>query len=278
MKIYSLITCIAIVLFLLSCEEQMIPIPEPPTPGEGRVLLIEDYTGVNCVPCYNANILVSAVIEENPESVVALGIHGDLQSEPVTGSKYDFRYEDPFEWEINSGLQGKPAASFNRITLPGGSKVKSNVNTWQPIIDAELQKEQVVEIKAISTYDAATRRASIDISVIPLVDIPGDVLLHAVISESDLIDSQNSTIPPPDNIILDYKHKHVMKKSLTGLNGALVDSDLVTEEIYRDRYDYTIPPEDNAEWIPEHMEVTVFVTSVEQDNEVLQAVQIKLLQ
>lgn len=263
-------------LFLMACEEQCIKIPEAPTPPGGRIMLLEDYTGVNCVPCFGANILIESVLDANPNSIVTFGIHGDLQSEPVSGSTFDFRYPDPFEWETNANIIGKPAGSFNRVTLPNGTKVKSGTNTWQGFIDTELQRAQVAEIKMLSDYDPTSRTTDIDISVIPLEFISGEVYVHVVISESHLIDSQNSPAEPPNNIVLDYEHNHVMKSSLTGLTGAFLASDLQPDEIYRYRVSYTVPDEVNLEWIPENMEITAFVTAADRDGEVQQAFQIHL--
>ena len=150
--------------------------------AEGRVMLLEDYTGVNCVPCFAANAFVEAVLDANPESVVTYGIHGDLQSEPVSGSKYDFRYPDAFEFEINANIIGKPSASFNRTTLPNGRKVQPNTASWQAFIDTELEKELVAEIRMLSTYNADTRQADIDVTVVPRENISGEVLVHVIIT------------------------------------------------------------------------------------------------
>jgi len=54
---------ILIAIVASACEEQMIPIPEAPEVAEGRVILIEDMTGVNCPPCQGAIVLLDGVID-----------------------------------------------------------------------------------------------------------------------------------------------------------------------------------------------------------------------
>lgn len=269
---------VLIAVISTSCEEQMIPIPEAPQVAEGRVILIEDMTGVNCPPCQGAIVLLEGVIEQNKGSVIVYGVHGKIQSEPIEDSKYDFRYEDAANLERDFNPPGKPAASFNRINIDGvaGKKVKIGFNTWQPYIDAELVKPQVAEVKINSVYNSETRVAEIEVAMIPLEDIDGEINVHVVITESHLIDPQKSQT---QGVIKEFEHNHVFKKSLTGgIQGKGLTTDAKSGEIYRYNESYTLPDEDNGEWIAENMEVIAFVTATDRDGEVQQAAQIHLVE
>lgn len=271
-KLISLAFIVIAAFTFFSCEEQMIPIPDRVIAAEGRVMLIEDMTGVSCVPCFGANIILDEVLELNKGSVVIYGIHGNIQTAPKSSSKYDFRYEDAIALELDMNVVGKPSAAFNRTTFSNGGRIKLNSATWQPIIDQELVKPQVAEIKMLSTFDPTTRKTRIDISVIPLEDIDGEINVHVAISESYLLDSQDS----PTGTIEDYEHSHVYKKSLTGLQGDFLITDAKADETLRKSYTYTVPEEVNGEWIPENMEITAFITAKDRDGEVQQAAQIHL--
>lgn len=258
----------------MSCEEQMIMIPEAPDATEGRVMLIEDMTGANCPPCHEAILLLDEFILENKGSIILYGVHGIIQSEPIEDSKYDFRYEDAQNLEREFNPPGKPAASFNRITFSNGTKVKINSATWASFIDGELVKPQVAELLVKSTYDSESRQAEIDLSMIPLEDISGEVSVHVVITESHLIDPQKSQ---SQGVIKDFEHNHVYKKSLTGgIQGSFLATDAQSGEIYRYKASYTLPEEINGEWIPENMEVVAFITASDRNNEVQQAAQVHL--
>jgi len=254
----------------------MIPTPEPPEPV-GRVMLIEDMTGVNCPPCHGAITLVESNMQTYKGSIIAYGIHGNVQSNPISGSKYDFRYPDAAALEANFRIMGKPAASFNRKQFTNGSRAKNNFNTWQAEIDEELQKPHVMDILMQSSYDSETRTADIDISVIPLESMSGSLSLHVVITESHLIDPQKTQISGQPTID-DFEHNHVMKASLTGLPGKPIGENVAANEIIKETISYTIPAEANGEWIAENMEIIAFVTASDRNDEVQQAAQISLVE
>lgn len=259
---------------LVACEEQPIPIPEPVIPTEGRVMLLEDLTGVQCVPCHNANLFIEALLEVTDGSVVTYGIHGDLQSEPHTESKYDFRYPDAANLEFSIDFLGKPSALFNRVAQSNGMEAQTNPATWQAFVDEELAKPQVIEIELLSTFDNNTRRIGIDLSVIALEPIEGETNIHVVVTESHLFDVQST--PPPDGIVIEYEHNHVMKASLTGLQGDFLSEGLEENIPVRRSYSYTIPEASNGEWNPDNIEIIAFVTAQDRNGEVQQAAQIGL--
>ncbi len=254
-------------VFFMACEEQPIPIPDPVVSTDGRVMLIEDFTGVNCVPCFGATAFINGVLAENENSVIALGIHGGLQSEPIDGSKYDFRFQDAMDLESNFNVIGKPAATFNRVDVATGRKVQLNSSTWQRFIDQELQRRQVADLFITTSYSPETRQVEIEVSAVPLEDIDGLVNVHVIMAESHLLDSQNS----PSGVVVDFEHNHVLKESLTSLQGNVLGTNIIRGEIYRERYTYSIPATDNGQWLPENMEVIAFVTAAERSNSVQQA-------
>ncbi len=254
-----------------SCEEQPIPIPDPVIPAEGRVILLEDLTGVQCVPCHNANLFIEALLEETDGAVVTYGIHGDLQSEPHTESRYDFRYPDAASLEFSVDFLGKPSALFNRVVQNNGREAQTNPATWQAFVDAELSKPQVMEILIETAFDESTRRIDIEVTAIALEDIPGQTSIHMVITESHLFDVQST--PPPDGIVIEYEHNHVMKASLTGLQGDFLSEGLQQNESIRRTYSYTLPEAFDGEWNPDNIDIVAFVTAADRANEVQQAAQ-----
>lgn len=261
-------------LILSSCEEQMIPIPERPAFTEGRVMLIEDVTGVKCVPCYNANIYITNLLKESNGAVVTYGIHMGAQSDPHSTSKYDFRTPDVMELEATVDGFGQPRAMFNRVLQSNGRKAQINSATWQPYVDAELTKPNFLKLDMTSEYNPNSRTMQLEVEVTPLVDVSGETNLHVVITENHLIDPQSS----PDGVIEDYEHNHVMKESLTGVTGQFLSDGLIAFENQNLSFTYSLPAEDNGEWIAENIEVVAFVTSKAQNDEVLQAGQIHMVE
>lgn len=272
MRYISLLILIS--LLITSCEEQMIPLPERSLVPTGRVVLMEEFTGVRCGPCYDASFVAKELVDAANGAIVIYAVHGGpIQSEPLPESIYDFNYNDPTELSLSAGLIGKPGAMFNRVPNEFGNRIAS-LSKWEGLIEDELAKPQVATVAIDSDYNAETRTASLNLRIVPLQDIDGDVMLHVSISESHLIDYQLSQEDPPE--VPDFEHNHVMKASLTGLNGDAIGQDLKRNEIIERPFTYSLPAEVNGEWIPENMEVTAFITSAALGGEVLQAAQVHM--
>ena len=263
----------ALCLFLYSCDEMCTPIPDPVTVPDGRVIMIEELTGVSCTPCAAASAILEDILNNYDGAVVAYGVHGGFQSEPRPDSKYNFVNDDAEELENYLINFSKPAASFNRTESPDMSIVYVQPASWQAIVDQEVVKPQVADVAIVSTYDQVSRRVDIDISIRSLENITGGVNLVVAISESNLIDPQSAV----GGDIIDFKHKHVLKKLLTSVAGdPIASSGINTGESVQATYSYTIPAEVNGEWIPENMEITAFITADDRNGEIQQAAQIHL--
>lgn len=269
---YSL-SLFGFLLFAFSCNEISTLIPPPVVVEDNRVIMIEELTGVSCVPCAPAAAILEDIIDNADGAVVAYGIHGRSQSEPRPESKYDFRNEDAEELESYLVDIGKPAASFNRVASSTGSLSYGKAVTWQAFVDQELSKPQVADIDITSTYDAVTRRVDIAVNATSLENITGVINLVVAISESNLIDPQSAS----SGDIIDFKHKHVLKKLLTPVLGnPIASTGMSSGQRESTNFSYTIPAELNGEWIPENMEITAFITAEDRNGEIQQAAQIHL--
>lgn len=265
-KIYPLLIIAAL---LAACEEQPVLIPDFVVPETDKVVLIEELTGVSCPNCPAGAAIVSSILDQFEGLVVAIGIHGELQAEPKSNSKYDFRNQDALDLENElRPFWGKPAAAINRVFFEGeDNATTTSRGLWASFVEQELQKPQQVGINITSDYNESTRVASFNISVSTLVEIPGDIQLHVAITESHLIDPQDDI----NVTIQEYEHNHVLKELVTQLSGDGIGSNLSANQILNRPYSYTIPAASNGEWNPDNMEVIAFVTSTALDGEVLQA-------
>ncbi len=263
-------------LLVISCEEQMIPLPERSLVPTGRVVLMEEFTGVRCGPCFDASFVAKELVEGANGALVIYAVHGGpIQSEPLPQSIYDFNYTDPTELTLSADLFGKPGAMFNRVSNEFGSRI-ANLSKWEGVLEAELAKPQLATLNIDSEYDPNNRTATINVRTVPLRDLEGDIFLHIAISESHLIDYQLSQATPPE--VPDFEHNHVMKVSLTGLNGDRIGTDLERNLIIERPFTYSVPQEVKGEWIPENMEVTAFLTSSALDGEVIHAAQVHMVE
>lgn len=254
---------------LISCEEQPVTIPEFSVTETGKVVLVEELTGVSCPNCPKGAAVIESIHALFGSSVVSYGVHGKQLTKPKDNSKYDFRNPDAEELEdFLAPFWGKPAASINRVFFEGeDNATTTSIEQWPSFVDQELQKEQLLEIAIDSEYDENSRTTTINIGVSALSDIPGNLQLHVAITESHLIDPQDDI----NTTIQDFEHNHVLKELITQLLGDDIVSNITANQSVNRTYSYTVPEENNGEWTVDNMEIIVFVTSTDNDGEVIQA-------
>jgi len=248
-------------------------VPEFVAPISDRVILLEELTGVRCPNCPAGSLKVEDLLQLFEGQIVAMAIHGDVLSEPLDESKYDFRSADAEELEhYLLPFWGKPAAAVNRI-VSDGQQAFLNPDTWSGYIEAELAKEHVLDIQLSTTYDESTRALTVNMGIIPLKDMSGTFNISLAITESHIIDAQlNSTV-----VIPDFEHNHVFREMLTAVPGDFLASELTKNEVINKSFSFTLPTDDDL-WVAENCHVIGFVSLNEENSkEVLQAAQAEVV-
>jgi len=264
-----LIFCFSLFIIFISCDEKPVDIPEFSVPDTGKTVLIEELTGVSCPNCPAGSARLQSLIQLFEGSVIGVSVHGDFLSDPVTASEFDFRNEEGVKLEeYLSPWFGKPCATFNRIQVENASEFAiSNIGLWQQIVEEELAKPQSIEIQLNTQFDESTREMSVSAGIIPLENIDGDIRISVMLTESHIIDAQLNQ----SEVILDYEHNHVLRKMITSFDGDVLSSGLIEDNILNASYSFVLP-EEQGWWIPENMEVIVFISKVtENSKEILQA-------
>jgi len=112
----KLLVLFGMILFFSACEEQMVVIPIDPTITSGKVVLVEELTGVSCPNCPAGSARLEGMLQTFPNNLVVVGIHGGFLAEPVSDSKYDLRSDAGVHLDqFLKDYLGKPSAYFNRL-------------------------------------------------------------------------------------------------------------------------------------------------------------------
>lgn len=230
--------------FFTSCYEVPVLIPELAIPDSERVVLLEDLTGVQCPNCPKGSATIEGMLEIFDENLAVIGIHGRLQAAPLPESKYDFR--TPFAENLEQyhrPFLGKPSAVINRMTFAGEFfKAVDLVDLWPSYVQSELSEPPLIDLFALSSYDSASRKLTIDFTMIPKIDIPDPVKLSIFLTESHIIDIQETI----GSIIEDFEHNHVLRTMLTQFDGDPLG--VLKDGVPLKRtYTYTVPDEFKAE-------------------------------
>ena len=270
MKFKNLSFIFIAICFFYSCEEEMVMIPDFDLTDTGRVILVEELTGVNCPNCPAGASQLETILTAFEGSVVVVGIHGDLLTQPVTGSVYDFRTEASKDIEDSFLFFGKPSAVINRNNYGEDKPFGLLAQQWNSNILAEVSLPQTVELSIEKTYDAATREMTVKVIAGALVDLNESLHLTVLLTEDNIIDAQKNV----SEIIPDYKHKHVLRTVLSDNNlGDLISSGLAANEGFNRSFTYTLPDEDGT-WVAENINI---VAHIRTDDVVLQAAEVHLV-
>ncbi|MDF1694420.1 MAG: Omp28-related outer membrane protein [Saprospiraceae bacterium] len=272
----NILCLIGLIIFFGACEEKMVVIPVFDPIQSGRVILVEELTGVRCPNCPAGSERLSSIATLYPDNIVIVGVHGTDLTKPLDESKYDFRNQDAIDLEnFLKPYLGKPAAYFNRVFFDEleGDWGNSFNGQWQGYFERELEKPQVLELSITKSYDPETRALDITVGALALEDLSGEFKVTIMLTESEIVDAQDDQ----NTIIEEYTHKHVLREIITNYDGDQFASILEQGKPVSKQYTYTVPEDDTGLWNDDHIEVVAFIANTEgESEEVLQAGQTHL--
>lgn len=214
-----------------------------------RAILIEDFTGQNCVNCPNA----TAAIEElqatyGADNVIAVGIHsGPFAHE---GSNMGAAYmplgtKQGDEYYSHWGIEAQPGMYVNRVS--GG--ILYDTVLLLEAVPTLLGQETPLNLSVEATFDAESRQLSAEITGFTSDAVDGK--LQVYITEDGIIDTQ---LMPDGSENTAYEHNHVFRASIT--SDAYGDSfSLATGETRTASYTYTVP----SDWNADNIAIVAFV-------------------
>ena len=215
----------------------------------GRNVLIEDFTGQNCLNCPTATQTIVELQEAYGDgSVVAVAIHsGDFgymrgdrnRPYPLTtelGDSY-FRH-----W----GLSAQPIGMINR-------RSPSDYGDWRTQVHEELGKLARANIVTQTKYDEESRTADITVRV-TATDGTLDGKLQLWLTEDSIVGGQRMPDGTWNN---EYLHRHVFRDAVNGAWGT--DIHLAEGETLEESFTYTLA--EDKEWVARHMDVVAFVAT-----------------
>lgn len=246
MKIRNMLFAAAALLAAASCSN--IDSDERYTyvkPAEvGRCVLIEDFTGQKCVNCPPANDEIEKLQEQyGADTVIAVGIHSGgfgfagNKKYPVglmtdTGNEYYYTYR----WA------SQPWGLINRTQNSGTPA------DWGTLVYNEIQKKAPVSITISNAYDANTRTATIDVSMLGINSVSGKLQVWVI--EDGIVAMQYQ---PNGSITENYVHNHVFRAAVNGTWGedVSVDEGATVSKLY------TLTLDDK--WVAENVSIVAFV-------------------
>lgn len=232
---------------------------------EDKVVLIEEFTGVQCVNCPAGSAEIENLLGIHGKKLVAVSIHAGFFAEKFDNSRFDFKTQETENVQSFLGEpEGYPSAVVDRKIFSGEPDLQVSQQSWAGYIAQQLQVKSPINMKVINTFNASTRQLTASIEVTSTEDLSNQELaLTAYLTETNIEDPQLT----PTGVVNNYKHKHVLRKVLSPFSGESIKNSWPIGQTRTYTYSFTVP----ASWKSENCHVVAFVHKAVSSKEVVQA-------
>jgi len=281
--LYSLILILP--MFWISCDtiedDQKLVYPKGQTSettpitvssSEQKVLL-EDYTGWQCVNCPRAAAKANEMITKYGEQLVVMSVHATAFANPSSSNNnLDFRTEYGEKWAVDFGCNSLPTGIINRTKI-GSAYTIGDANWDSQIQNTLTNQNHIMNINLGVDYIQSDNMILVSTENEFLEDCTFPTLISVLVLESGIIgvqknsDAAYGTTPKIEN----FEFNHVLRKN------ALIDYSLSLMPVNQGtkiNKNYLIEVDPDIQDISKCM-VVVFVTNAE-TKEVVQVNEINL--
>lgn len=233
------------------------------TTPQNKKVILEEFTGVNCVYCPQGHTIANNIKNANPDNVFLINIHVGNFATPGAGQP-DFRTSFGTAIANQSGLTGYPAGTVNRTVFSGlgmatGSTAMGRGN-WTNASNQILGQSSYVNVAVQGQINAQTNELTVTVETYYTGSSP------VATNKLNVALLQNNTLGPQTggNMGNNYNHMHRLVHMLTGQWG----TDITTTSagsFNSQSFTYTIPAAYNG--IPVEigeLELVAFVTETQQ--------------
>jgi hypothetical protein len=214
------------------------------TTPQNKKVILEEFTGVNCVWCPAGHTIANAIKASNPNNVFLINIHVGSFATPGVGQP-DFR--TPFGTAIvnQTGIAGYPAGTVNRTVFPGSAQngttgTAMSRNFWTAAANQTIAQSSYVNVATTATINATTRLLTVLVEAYYTGSSP------VTTNKLNVAFLQNNTTGAQvgGNQGDNYNHQHRLIHMLTGQWGETINTTTAGTFVTR-TYTYTIPADYN---------------------------------
>lgn len=232
------------------------------TPANKNVIL-EEYTGTNCVFCPDGHKIAQQIVTANPGRVFAINIHQG--SFAGTNPNYTTQWGNALA--AQTGLTGYPSGTINRHVFSGTTTALSR-STWVANSATIMGTASPVNIAAQSSIDWSTRILTVVVEVYYTGNAANDSnKLNVALLQNDILGPQTggATYNPTMMVGSLYRHMHMLRDLLTGQWGVNIPT-TTTGTFFTQTFTYTVPAHiNNVNINLEDIEVIAFVSEGTQE-------------
>ncbi len=232
-----------------------------------RNVLIEDFTGHQCVYCPAAADLAHALYEANPTRVFIASIHagptgmGDFQL--VTPPNYPINFTNPQGLEIGTyfgindgGFIGNPRGTVNRYN---NGFIFQSPAQWSSMMNDQLSQNNLkVNIQSALNYYPQTKGAYLHVEVEKLdQNLTNQLGIVSYILEDSLVGDQKMSDNSHNS---SYIHRDIHRGNLGGqaFGRSLTNNDIIDGKYYVN-YSFVVPNQLDGNYNAENMHLLIYV-------------------
>lgn len=249
-------------------------IESPVQTPEVKNVLVEDFTGVQCINCPDAHDKLQAEINATGR-VVGISMHSKFQDDDLTETKQKMTDSLADQLQTFLGFPGfKPNGAVDRVlqTTVFPNRICDDRNNWHASIARQLALSTPVNIALGRSYNASMRELTITVELHYTAAQPDSDKLTVYLTEDSIITAQLLA----DGVTVDtnYVHNYVFRGAVTNIFGDQLNYNLAAGTVIRKVYKTTIT---KALWKPEQMNIVAFVHRYKGRKDILQTKSIKVM-
>lgn len=209
------------------------------TTPENRKVILEEFTGINCVFCPDGHTIANQIKSSYPDDFFVINIHAGGFANP-SGNQPDFRTPDGEAIRANWSVTSFPSGMVNRTTFSGGSPVQGR-GTWASSTDQLVVQDSYVNVALEGSIDVTTNELTILVEAFYTGSSPEATNFLTVAL------MQNNTLGPQTggNMGNMYNHQHRLVDIITPTFGEVITTTSAGSFVER-TYTYSIPANYNG--------------------------------
>lgn len=213
---------VALLTFFIACDKV-----DPPFKQQNNIttdtntyvqkVLIEDFTGHRCGNCPRAHEKMHELKNLYGKKMVGLAIHSGFFAMPLPPS-YPDDFRTPEGEEITSafGITQYPSGMVNRKSY-NGNLILSH-DSWSEAVYEIMQQQPIIGIQIQNNFQQNNTILTTSITLKILQSISSPLKLCVFLSEDSIVSPQTDYSLNP-NLIPNYVHMHMLRKSFNGTWG-----------------------------------------------------------
>lgn len=207
-----------------------------------KKVLLEEYTGINCVYCPDGHKIASQFEAANPGNVFLINIHQGGYATPSAGQP-DFRTNFGDSLANQTGLTGYPSGTVNRHVFSGAATQLSR-SAWVASGTTIMSQASYVNLGLVDTFNLATRELKVVVEMyFTGTTAPSSVNLNVALLQDNVQGPQTGGATYNPTQVLPngkYNHMHMLRHMLTGQWGEVITTTTQGTLVTR-TYTYTLP-------------------------------------